>query len=246
MPGDRRHLPQAGREARALLLRLSRLVLVELPDAAVLLEDRARIHALRTRAAIGLLTGIRRCADVDVEPAVAVEGNALVLVLTIGGEAGDDRLGRAGRLELPGGQLHPLDRLRMREVDIAIAQRDAGRAAAAERLFDLEAAVAVGVAQRDRPAAGLRLTAAAARHQRDVEIAIGRHGHVPRGSEVVGHDQRAESWRQREAAVIGIAHRPGLSADAGDQKPERGDRATIGHCTCSAEIHNVFSLLERA
>ena len=99
-------------------------------------------------------------------------------------------------------------------------------------------AVAVGVAQRNRPAAGLRLTAAAAGHQRDVQIAVGRHGHVPRRSEVVGHDQRAESWGQREAAVVGIAHRPGLSVDAGNQKPERGNRATDGHCTRSAEIHN--------
>ncbi len=126
----------------------------------------------------------------------------------------------------------------MREVDVAVAQGDAGRAAAAEWLLDLEAPVAVGIAQGNRSATGLRLTAAAAGHQRDVQIAIGRHGHVPRRTEVVGHDQCTESRGQRDAAVIGIAHRPGLSIDAGNQKPERGNRADDGHCTRSAEIHN--------
>ena len=50
MPGDGRHLPQAGGEAHAVFLLLSELVLVELPDAAVLLEQRAGILALATSA----------------------------------------------------------------------------------------------------------------------------------------------------------------------------------------------------
>jgi hypothetical protein len=97
VPGDCRHLPHAGREARALLLRLIRLVLVELPDAAVLLEDRTGIDTGRSGATIRLLAGVRRRTDVDVEPAIAVEGNALVLVLPICGEPCDDRLRGAGR-----------------------------------------------------------------------------------------------------------------------------------------------------
>ena len=211
MPGNRRHLTEAGGEPRALCLRLVRLVLVELPDARVLLENRARVHALRAGPAIRILAGVRRRAHVDVETATAVEGNALVLVLPLVGQAADDRLGRTGRLQRAVGQLEALDHLRVRQVDVAVAQRDAGRAAGAEALDHLELAVFVGVAQRNRAAAGLRLAAPAARHQRYVQIAVGGHGHVPGGAEIVGDDQRAESRRQRDAAVAGVAGRQPLA-----------------------------------
>ncbi len=210
----------------------------------MLLEDRARIYTGNSRTAIRLLTGVGGCTDVDVEAAVAVEGNAFILVLPIHRESGDDRLGRAGGLELPGCHLHPLDRLRMRKVDVAVADRDPGRAATAERLFHLESAVAVRIAQSHSTAAGFWLPASAARHERDVEIAVGRRHHVSRSAEVVGDDQRTESGRQRDAAVLGIAHRSRLPADAGDQEPQRGKRAGDRDCTCSAEIHSFSPLLE--
>ena len=38
---------------------------------------------------------------------------------------------------VPGVMLYPLDRLRVRQIDIAVAQRDAGGAAAAEGLLHL-------------------------------------------------------------------------------------------------------------
>jgi hypothetical protein len=208
------------------------------PDAAVLLEDRAGIDALGSGATIGLLTRVRWRADVDVEPAVAVKGDAFVFVLTVGGKAGHDRLRGASRLELALRQLHPFDGLRMREVDVAVAQRNAGGAATAERLLHLEAAVAVCITQRDSAAAGLRLTTTTAGHQRHVEVAIRRNSHVPRRAEILGDDERTESRWQCDATIVGIAHRPRLSTDSGDQKPQRGDRAGERHCTSSAEIHN--------
>ena len=68
----------------------------------------------------------------------------------------------------------------MRQIDIAIAQRDAGGASATERFLDLEATVTVGVPQRDGPASCLWLSAPATGHERHVEIAVRRHCHVAR------------------------------------------------------------------
>ena len=208
---DRRHLPQAGREARALCLRLVRRVLVELPDAGVALEQRAGIDALHAGPAIRILAGVGGRADVDVEAAAAVEGDALVLVLAVGGKAADDRLGRARGLQLAGGELEALDDQRVRKIHVAVADRDASGAARCKALDDLELAVAVGVTQRHRAAAGLRLPAPAAGHQRDVEVAVGRHGHVAGGAEIVGDHQRAEAGRQLDAAVVRVAGRPALA-----------------------------------
>src|SRR6185436_9591712 len=105
VPRDRRHLTKAGGEARPILLLLIELVLVELPDAAVLLENGAGILPRHARLSILGLAGVRWRADVDVESALAIEGDALVLVLTIARQAGDDRLRHAGRLELSRRQL---------------------------------------------------------------------------------------------------------------------------------------------
>jgi hypothetical protein len=175
-------------------------------------------------------------ADVDVERAVAVEGDALVFVLPVARKAGHDGLCGARRFELTGRELHALDRQRMREIHLAVAQRDPGRARAAERFLDFESAIAVRVAQRNRAAAGGRLAASAAGHQRNVQVTIGRNRQMTRGPEVVRHDQRAESRRQREAAIIGIAHRTGLSADDRDERENR-HRADNNSGRCSLEFH---------
>src|ERR1700685_170206 len=98
MPGDGRHLAQAGREADSIFLRLAELVLVELPDAAVLFQDRAGILSRRLGLPILGLTGVRRCADVDVERAFSVEGNPFVAVLSLSLQTADHDFSRASGL----------------------------------------------------------------------------------------------------------------------------------------------------
>ena len=93
---------------------------------------------------------------------------------------------------------------------------------APNRLLDLEPAVAVGVAQRDhrrRWPAWPRPPRAA--HQRDVEVAVGRHREMARGAEAVGDDEGAESRRQRDAAVVGVAGGRG----AGERRRPHGAQA---------------------
>ena len=122
---------------------------------------------------------------------------------------------RAGRLttisgapvgfSCPGVILYRSIVVRVREVEIPVAQRDAGRAARAELLLDFELAVAVRVAQADDAAARLRLPASAAALQRDVDVAVRRDRDVTRGAESVGHDERAEPGGQLDAAVVRVA-----------------------------------------
>ena len=81
MPCEADHLAQAGRVSFAVGLLLPGLVLVEPPDAAVLLEQRAGILPRHFRLAIRLLTGVRWRADVHVHAAAAVERHALVFML---------------------------------------------------------------------------------------------------------------------------------------------------------------------
>src|SRR5262249_48426382 len=78
---NREHLSQAGRPARAIVLFLAELVLVELPDSTVFLQELARILPGSFRTAIRVLAGVGRCADIDVEPSLAVESNTFVAVL---------------------------------------------------------------------------------------------------------------------------------------------------------------------
>jgi hypothetical protein len=190
----------------------------------VLLEDRARIDALHTRTTIRILTGVGWCADIDIETAASVERDALVLVLTIVGQVGHDHFGHPGRLQLTGGELDALDRGRMCEVDVAVANRDPRGANAAEGLLHFEATVFVGIAQGDGAAAARAGTAwPAARHQRDVEITVRRRGHVPRDAEVISHDERAEPLRQRDATIVRVAHRR-LRVDQHHRGRDRGDR----------------------
>jgi hypothetical protein len=81
VPGNSRHLAQTGRESRAVLLLLPELVFIELPDAAVLFEERTRVLTLGSRPSIRLLTSVRRRADVHVKSALPIERNSFVSML---------------------------------------------------------------------------------------------------------------------------------------------------------------------
>src|SRR5262245_22814509 len=105
VPGDARHLPQAGRVPLAVGLFLTELVLVEPPDASGRLEQGTWILPGDLRLAIRLLTHVRRRADVHVNAALAVEGKTLVLVLAPIGQPFGNHFRRSGRQQRAGWQL---------------------------------------------------------------------------------------------------------------------------------------------
>ena len=209
VPGDGRHLTQASREAHAIFLRLPELVLVELPDAAVLLEDGAGILSGRLGLPVLGLTGVRRRADIDVQRAFSIEGDPLVAVLALSLQTADHDFGGARRLQLAGRHLITLNRIHFGDVQIAVPQPDAGAAAFAKGFFHVEMAVALGVAQRDNASAGSFRSSL----KRDINIAIGSNRDMPRGAQAVGGDQRAKTRGQRDAAIVGIAGRRGCRRD---------------------------------
>ena len=84
---------------------------------------------------------------------------------------------------------------------MSVAQRDSGRAALAERLARVELAVVVGVAEGDDAAARATASGFGAREH----VAIGRHDQMAGATDIGGDDRRAETLRQGDAAVIGIA-----------------------------------------
>jgi len=128
-------------------------------------------------------------------------------VLPIRRQAADDRLGLAGGLQLAGGHLVALHALRVRDIEIAVAQRDAGRAQARDHLLRFEAAVAVAVVHRHHAARSGRAARPGPAHQRDVDVAVRRHGNMPRRAEAVCRDDGAETRGERDAAIVGIARR---------------------------------------
>ena len=66
--------------------------------------------------------------------------------------------------------------------------------------LDVSPPVARGVAER-QDAAG----PAAPVFQGDEQVAVGRDREVSRRAHLVRDDERTEAWREREAAVVGIA-----------------------------------------
>ena len=92
------------------------------------------------------------------------------------------------------------------DIQIVVAPRDgAATKAGAEMLLLVEAAIAVGVAQRHHRASGRVVVV-----ERHIQIAVGSDGDVTRRTEIVGHDGGAEAGGQRESAVVRIAGtRPG-------------------------------------
>ena len=155
----------------------------------------------------------------------------------LGGEAADHHFGRTGRHELSGSELEALDRERRGEVEVAVAQHDAGGAAGAEPLLLIHRAVAVGVAQPHQ-VSGLHRLARGARAgaDRDVEVAVGGHRQVAGVAQVVGDDLRTEAGRQRQAAVPGVARgrrRRTLAVHhgPGGDRPEQGQECghAVGH-----------------
>ena len=78
--------------------------------------------------------------------------------------------------------------------------------------------------QRDDAAAGLRPAATAARLRRDIQIAVRRDGHMPGGADIVRDDERTETLRQGDAAVVGIARDFRLAVHS----QHEGDHADCG------------------
>ena len=102
MPGDGRHLTQAGGEAHAVFLLLPELVLVELPDAAVLFQDGAGILAGRFRRAVLGLTGVGGRADIDIQRSFSIEGEPLIAVLAHSLQTANDDLAAPDGFNWPG------------------------------------------------------------------------------------------------------------------------------------------------
>src|SRR5262249_5368894 len=157
----------AGGVARSIRLLLTELVLVELPDAARVVEQRARVLTRDLRPPILRLTGVRRSANADVEPPASVERNALVLMGTRDRQVCHDDLGGT-RFQRTRRELEAFDRTDRGDVDVAVSKSNAGRALVAKTFGDIELAVAVRVAQSDHtswmPLASLR---------GDIQVAVG-------------------------------------------------------------------------
>ena len=225
MPGDGGHLAQAGGKARAVLLRLPELVLVELPDAAVLFEDRAGILAGRLRFR-PWLAGIGRRADVHVERSFAVERDAFVAMLAPAWQVRDHDLGSARGLQLPGrhfialhGWILAMYRYPFRSA-MPVLLPSPNFSFMSKRPSPL-----VSRSATTPPFQPLRPTL-----QRDVDVAVGGHRHVARRAQAIGGDQRAKSRGQRDAAVIGIAGgrgRRGRQRPGSRSQPEESERKCI-------------------
>src|ERR1700674_5767573 len=143
VPCDGKHLAEAGRVARAVVLFLSKLVLIEFPDADVFLEELAWILSADFRAAIRNLAGIGWSTHIDVERALAVECDAFVTVLAFAFETGYDNLGRSSRLQLSRRHLETLDRIQLRDIEVTVVKSDSGNAAFAEGFLHFEFPITV-------------------------------------------------------------------------------------------------------
>ena len=140
MPGDRGHLAHSRGEACAVGLLLAQFVLVELPDPAMLFENRAGILAGDTGLAILRLAGVRRRAYVHIQRSLAIEGDALVAMLIHTFKTGDDNFGRAGGFQLAGRHFVALDRVHLGYIEIAVVKLDTGDGPIAELLPELQIA----------------------------------------------------------------------------------------------------------
>ncbi len=175
-------LPHSSRVVLARRLRLIGRGLVELPDAAMLIEHRTGVLAQLLRDAAARLAGVRRRSDVDEHPAFAVEGDSLGAMAILVRQRDEDLQGRL-RHERVGEHPVALDRNVAAEVEVAAVQLHCRAPVLAESLLDVHAAVAVGVAQRNDAAQCVLLVP-----DGDVDVAVRRHGQMPRGAEAVGHD----------------------------------------------------------
>ena len=217
----------ARRVVEAVGFSLVRLGRVEAPEAAVGLQELRRVLPLGALGAVGVAHRVGRRPHLDVEAAVLVEGERLGLVLVLGRQAGDDRLLLARGLELALSQLVAVDRGVRRVVEPAVAHRDAGTTAVAERLLHVGAAVAGGVAQADD--AGL-----AGLH---IDVAVRRRRDVAQRPERVGENDCMEAGRQLDAAVIRIGLRqrrrgekgPGGEGGQDDERDAGGPARDAGH-----------------
>jgi hypothetical protein len=121
VPCDGGHLAEAGGEMRAIFLFLAQFVLVELPDTAVLLEDRAGVLTSRFRLTIFSLASVRRRAHIDVERSLTIESEALIAMLRDAGQTGHDGFGFRRGLELTGRHFVALHGVEAGYIQVSIA-----------------------------------------------------------------------------------------------------------------------------
>src|ERR1700691_3298479 len=98
VPGNGWLLAEPGHKLLTIRFFLVQLVLVELPDAAMGLQQRTRILPRDALLPIQGLAGIGGRADIDVQRTLAVERYALVVMLMLCGQVLDDDLGGSGGL----------------------------------------------------------------------------------------------------------------------------------------------------
>src|SRR6185436_10686468 len=116
-------------------LLLTQLVLVETPDAALLLELRTRILSGEFRPPVLRLAGIGRRANVNEYGSFTVERDPLVVMWTAERKIRDDHFAWARRLQLARCELEALDGRCRPDIQVPVAQRDSGCALVAESLF---------------------------------------------------------------------------------------------------------------
>src|SRR6185437_2809498 len=83
VPGNGWLLTKSGNETFAIRLLLVQFVLIELPDAPMSCKQRTGILSHNSRLAITRLAGIRRRSDIHIQRSLAVERNALIMMLML-------------------------------------------------------------------------------------------------------------------------------------------------------------------
>ena len=208
VPRERDRVAVAGGETHAVGLGLVQPIRIETPEAAVLLLELRRVHPLCAELPVRSAVDVVGRADLDEHASPVVEGECLGVVVLLGRQAGDDGLDVAGGNELARGVPVAIDRRAAGVIEPAVVKGDVGAAVAGAELLDrVGTAVAVDITEGED---GAELAF-------DVEVAVRRDGQAAKrfgvaadpaaGDHVVSHHEGAESWRQRDGAVVRIGNR---------------------------------------
>ena len=232
-------MPVSGREPRAVGLGLVEPVGVEAPETAVrFLEFRdfdGRL-ALRPFAAVAFAEDVVGRTDLHQQPTLVVEGEGLGVVVLFRGQILHDGFHRARRHEFARGVLVAVDRGAAGVIEPAVVKQDVRATVAGTELLDqVGATVAVGVTQRpDQPEFAL-----------GVDVTVGCDGQATQllrriadafvDHEIVGIDQRPETRRQGNGAVVGVGGRQvrgggrGAGGQGGEHREQDGKGGRAGH-----------------